>query len=144
MSALMDPKTLCRELGFALSGLMPFARAGAQGQADAVDALAFGRHVLEVAKSVDGLPWQGVLEASSRHLTREELDALAEGVPPQPFVLSMSAEHAWLLRVDRSGAEHALGAGLRRLHDYCVMRGFAYVRIDEDVPLLRDLPSEWA
>ena len=140
MSGALDPRVLVRELGFAISGLLPFARAGAAGQTDGVEALAFGRSIMAATKMVDGLPWQALLEASTRHLREEERQALQDGESPCPFALCMSNDHSWFLRLEADDGAPALGPGLDALAIYCRSRGFRYVRLDDDAPCLPGLP----
>lgn len=140
MSTTLDPRVLVRELGFAISSLLPFARAGAAGQPDGVEALAFGRSMMAATKVVDGLPWQALLEVSTRHLQDDERQALQDGERPSPFAVCMGNDHSWLLRLDAADGSPSFSPGLDALADYCRTRGFRYARVDDDAPCLPGLP----
>jgi len=135
--ATREAREILRELGYGLSSVLPFARAGANGQADAADALAYAKGSLDLARRIEVLPWQATLEVSADHLTAAEIEGLRQGESPHPFNLSMANDHAWLLHVPPS-AESAslpapLGVGLASLFAFAIQHGFRYVRVDEDV-----------
>lgn len=136
MAEPLDPRRSLRELVLGIDALLPFARASTAPAADITPALASSVAAVNACRRLDALPWSPFLDASLQHLTPSEVEALSAGAAPDPFLLSMANDHAWLLYCPDPmfATRAALGPGLAALFALAQKHGFRYVRIDEDAP----------
>lgn len=136
----LDPLQSLRELLIALDAVLPFVHLPRDGSGCELVDLQRVREAQACARRLLRLPWVAVLEASSTHLDESERAMLADGAPPDPFLSIMACDHGWLLHVPTTIAPAApLGPGLANLFAAAARQKIAYVRVDDDAPLVPDV-----
>ncbi|MEY2117300.1 hypothetical protein [Rhodanobacter sp. FW106-PBR-R2A-1-13] len=136
-SVAFDPVRTLRELLNGIDAVLPYVHL--PRDASVADGLALPRvrEAQASARRLLRLPWIGLLEASSTHLDPSERSALADGAPPDPFLLVMACDHGWLLHTTSSGSLLSpLGPGLAALFALAKRARIAYVRIDDDAAVV--------
>ncbi|UJJ53085.1 hypothetical protein [Rhodanobacter denitrificans] len=124
----------------ALDAVLPFVHLPRDASSSVRVDLQRVREAQACARRLLRLPWVAVLEASSTHLDESERAMLADGAPPDPFLLIMACDHGWLLHVPTvTGPNAPLGPGLANLFAFAARQKIAYVRIDDDAPLVPDV-----